>query len=76
MNERILQLAADAGLTGYFAAETEYATLIPISYEQRKFAELIIKECAIVAQAVDDLNAKNVYQYSGAENIKLHFGVE
>jgi hypothetical protein len=50
MNERIKALALQAEVTGYFAAGTEYATPIPLSDEVQKFAELIVKECADIAQ--------------------------
>jgi hypothetical protein len=50
MNERILKLAVEAGVTGYFAAGTEYATPVPLSNEVQKFAELIIVDIlAIIA---------------------------
>jgi hypothetical protein len=48
MNERLKQLAEQAGVTGYFAAGTEYATPIPLSAEMEKFAELIVAECTQV----------------------------
>jgi hypothetical protein len=51
MNERIRELAEQAGVTGHFAAGTEYATPIPLSNEVQKFAELIVRECARVAFA-------------------------
>jgi hypothetical protein len=75
MNERILKLAVEAGVTGYFAAGTEYATPIPLSNEAQKFAELIIRECAELT-----LDHKNDDYYTGwldyRDEIKRHFGVE
>ena len=65
MNERIKELAVQAGVTGYFAAGTEYATPIPLSDEVQKFAELIVKECAELCLADYD-----------ADIILAHFGVE
>jgi len=44
MSERIKELAEQAGVTGNFAAGTEYATPIPLSNELKKFAELIVRE--------------------------------
>jgi hypothetical protein len=50
MNERIEELAVQAGVTGHFAAGTELATPIPLSPEMEKFAELIVNQCADIAQ--------------------------
>ena len=65
MNDRIQELALQAGVTGYFAAGTEYATPIPLSDEVQKFAELIVRECAELCLADYD-----------ADIILAHFGVE
>jgi hypothetical protein len=81
MNERILKLAVEAGVTGYFAAGTEYATPIPLSNEAQKFAELIVRECARLAiekQTENDVsgivskNPAKDFAYALVE----HFGVE
>jgi hypothetical protein len=72
MNERIQELAVQAKVTGYFAADTEYATPIPLSNELQKFAELIVRECVKVAmKAVSDDEPKEAWYL-----IKEHFGVE
>jgi hypothetical protein len=72
MNERILKLAVEAGVTGYFAAGTEYATPVPLSNEVQKFAELIVGECiGIVKQRWINPDEDVI-----AEEIKQHFGVE
>jgi hypothetical protein len=84
MNERILKLAVEAGVTGYFAAGTEYATPIPISGEMAKFAELIVKECAQIAVFKDSgtVATADVAGHMAAGRsiasrlIKQHFGVE
>ena len=65
MNERIKELAVEAGVTGYFAAGTEYATPIPLSNEEQKFAELIIRECAEICLEAND--HKNILQHFGVE---------
>lgn len=68
MNERIQELAAQAGVTGYFAAGTEYATPIPLTPELQKFTELIMMDCA-----------EHLYTNGGAflvQGLKQHFGVE
>ena len=68
MNERINELAVQAGVAGHFAAGTEYATLIPLSDEVQKFAELIVRECASHLNWVGD-------DAAGIELLE-HFGVE
>ena len=66
MNERILELAEQQGLTGpnYFLS----------SQELEKFAELIVKECAAVSRKsskrIDDMGSLI------AQDIEKHFGVE
>ena len=74
MNERILKLAVEAGVTGYFAAGTEYATPIPLSGEMAKFAELIVNQCADIAQQHNKspVGAPLAIGYV----IREHFGVE
>ena len=71
MNERIKELAEQAGLEfdDDLALEPE-----PIYYitqkELEKFAELIIKECAVIATI-------NQYQsYTPGHYVLKHFGVE
>ena len=62
MNERIKELAHEAGLPTYNPEG------IPTKLE--KFAELIVKECADVATI-------NQFQYDAVGNYVLkHFGVE
>ena len=63
MNERILELAKQAGLK--FPSET---AMSPV---ELKFAELIVRECA---EQVKNLHANK--RISGAEIIREHFGVE
>ena len=58
MNERIKELAKQAGWSGFEALDERNV----------KFAELIVKECACVA---DDMKSLDV-----SEEIKKHFGVE
>jgi len=75
MNERIEKLAEQAGVTGYFAADTKYATLVPLTPEIQKFAELIVKECSELT-----LDYKSDQHYNGwldyRDAIRKHFGVE
>ena len=64
MNERIQQLAKEAGLL--FQRDK-------LSYEDQKFAELIVKECA---DLVDTLNEAYDSPSTAGKFIKEHFGVE
>jgi len=59
MNERIKQLALQAGWDNH---HSKFDTRI------EKFAELIVKECAIVADTAEP--------YKSYDLIKKHFGVE
>lgn len=74
MNNRINELAEQAGVTGYFAAGTELATPIPLSSEMERFAQLIIQECAELTLA-----HRNDDYYNGwldyRDEIRRHFGV-
>ena len=78
MNERILKLAVEAGVTGYFAAGTEHATPIPLSGEMAKFAELIVRECmnAVCDPRTTYLESmtESSAMYTARERIRKHFG--
>ena len=62
MNERIQQLASEAGLL--FQRDK-------LSYEERKFAELIVKECANQVDWILTEGGK-----TQGDLIKEHLGVE
>ena len=64
MNERIKQLAEQAGF--YYTDKTGFIT--PAGCDPAKFAELIVKECADIADKAEP--------YKANELIKEHFGVE
>ena len=72
MNKRIKALAEQAGLQLGIVLENSTTPVKTITVEQRKFAELIIRECA---EQVKNLHV-NDYGISGAEIIREHFGVE
>ena len=81
MNERIQELAVEAGVTGYFAAGTEYATPIPLSGEMAKFAELIVQECmwkimTRKEEAIDNEWRVDEAMSAALLDISEHFGVE
>ena len=64
MNERIKELAEEAGL------EYNFDPMLWLKYE--KFAELIVKECVEVVKWTPSLFPNDEY----VKNIKEHFGVE
>ena len=63
MNERIIELAEQSGL------EYNFDPMFWLKYE--KFAELIVKECAKIADIADE----NECEWIGG-NILTHFGVK
>jgi len=63
MNERIKQLAKQAGI---FKPEVFYQHIDALQLE--KFAELIVTECAEIADKAEP--------YKASDLIKQHFGVE
>ena len=84
MNERIRQLAEQAGLQLGIVIENSTTPVKTITIEQRKFAELIIQECVLVinteaAEHEDDDEIERAWKM-GTEfavyQIKQHFGVE
>ena len=81
MNERIKELALDAGLLNYVDHETPRRYFVHGHAEQEdveKFAELIVRECIDIAGKEDfDVMMKEGYPCSQtAKKIKEHFGVE
>jgi hypothetical protein len=76
MNERIRELALQAGVTGHFAAGTELATPIPLSPEMEKFAELIVAECLNILEDENDGSIDTKSVRLAMIRIKKHFGVE
>jgi len=78
MNERIRKLALDAGLFNYVDNETPrryfidgYADL----EEVKKFAELLIRECAGIYVQIDNGN-QHLGTYNYLEALQKHFRVE
>jgi hypothetical protein len=75
MNERIRQLAEQAGMIVGDAGEFDMAKFMP---KEVKFAELIVRECADIAKKVDG-DESDDYQsgrtWAGIDVLK-HFGVE
>jgi hypothetical protein len=69
MNERILQLAEQANVN--FGKGLEFAVVFGELEDFKKFAELLVQECATIA----DKNSPLSYPDHGIK-IKRHFGVE
>lgn len=66
MNDRILELAKQAGLKKDHGSDREYIG----DFDWRQFADLIVRDCADVA-------TMNAHQYNTAGSYVLkHFGVE
>ena len=62
MNERIRELMAEVGMSVDYLTNTKQIVLI------EKFAELIVRECAEIADKAEPYKANDL--------IKQHFGVE
>ena len=80
MNERIKQLAEQAGMILGDAGEFDMAKFMP---KEVKFAELIVKECIEInkvettARDLPEYNLGMLEGYRRArENMGIHFGVE
>ena len=68
MNERIQQIAKEAGLL--FQRDK-------LSYEERKFAELIVRECAEMVRIQNEQFMENESHYGVVStDVLKHFGVE
>jgi hypothetical protein len=77
MNERIEELALDAGLLNYVDNETPRRCFIhghADLEEVEKFAELMIRECAEVARQYLLENGGRSYLIH--QKIQKHFGIE
>ena len=77
MNERIRQLAEQAGMIVGDAGEFDMAKFMP---KEVKFAELIVRECLAQVARVDDMLEDEPAQTAAvawvASSIAQHFGVE
>ena len=68
MNERIRELMAEVGMSVDYLTNTKQIVLI------EKFAELIVKECALVAN--EHMVECESINYGVGRRIKNQFGVE
>ena len=69
MNERIRELAEQAGMESADFPYDEFG----MPWEQKKFAELIVRECAKVSATKAGVYDKDAFV---TKRIKEHFGVE
>jgi len=67
MNERIRKLALQAGLNAPYGSDREGLR----DFDYKKFAELIVKECALTAGLMEHQGRKNI----GAQ-ILNNFGIK
>jgi hypothetical protein len=76
MNERIKKLAEQCQLKSYGIN----GELLDVDFDEEKFAQLIVEECATIALKSGDINNKSMQAKVEAERIyhkiKEHFGVE
>ena len=81
MNQRIIELALDAGLLNYVDNETPRRYFIDGRAdleEVEKFAELIVQECIGVVNKryMGDNNREDFEVRRCVEDLKKHFGVD
>ncbi len=72
MNERIKELAEQATID----IKDQYGYWIGSELNMEKFAELIVRDCADVAQMNTPDTEECEYTHLISEKIKEHFGVE
>ena len=76
MNERIRELAEQAGAIGYDDDGNELTPVL-VGKDLEKFAELIVRECARVCNNIDaEYEGEDVLATWCATAIREHFGVE
>jgi len=76
MNERIRELAEQAGLEPCIIFKNYAVSEKSITIEQEKFAELIVKECAKVILETSVQYNEIDTMHRIRDNVKEHFGVE
>jgi hypothetical protein len=74
-NDKLNELAIKAGL---ISEEDGKFTRTYLHYEEKKFAELIILECATLVDAAFDIDEHSgeVVSYADGGQLKEHFGIE
>ena len=75
MNERIRELAEKAGLDMWINGNDE----VELSENQKKFAELIVRECMMLVEGFEstqEVALDEYVDYEASVVLKEHFGVE
>jgi hypothetical protein len=78
MNERIQELAKKSGLLGRKFMFGQYYD-DELTDEQKKFAELLVKECAMIVEGFEitqEVALDEYVDYEASAVLKEHFGVE
>jgi len=78
MNERIKQLAEQAGYTDAYY-ESDDGPFVPAEFDKEKFAELIVRQCGYYADVFESLGCPvdmDPTETKPSDYIKKHFGVE
>ena len=76
MNERIKQLAEQAGYTDAYY-ESDDGAFVPAEFDKEKFAELIVRECMGICYRTDtEYEGHKVKSTVIASKVAEHFGVE
>ena len=79
MNERIKELAEQAGIDFFNSTDPEYSGreyCEAWTEQQQKFAELIVQECLYIVEGEDDCGPDTKSVRLAMERMKQHFGVE
>lgn len=76
MNERIQELAKEAGLRVNPDGEIGPAFFGSVDAGYRRFAELIVRECLTKIENEAEQYAAPVWAFEIVNDIKQHFGVE
>lgn len=72
MNERIKELAEEAGLNMWVNGNNE----VEFSENEKRFAELIIRECANIVWTELESKVGSLIADKTADRLEEHFGVE
>lgn len=75
MNERIRELAEQAGLDMWINGNDE----VELSENQKKFAELIVRECMMLVEGFEstqEVALDEYVDYEASVVLKEHFGVQ
>jgi hypothetical protein len=72
MNERLIELAKQAGLKKEHGSDREYMS----DFDWREFTELIVRECISKVENEASTYSEPVWAFELINDIKEHFGVK